>query len=183
MVLYFITGNPGKFSEAKSRIPEIEQLNLDLPELQELDPKKVLEAKLHAAASFHEGDEFFIEDTCMHFEGLGGFPGPLVKWFHQSMGNSGFLDLTEKLQNNKVVISAVIGYGKRVNGKLETHFFEGRLLGTLVPVRGTNDFEWGNMFLPEGFVKTFGEMTREEKLPMSHRGLALTKFKEFLDRN
>ena len=35
-MIYFITGNEGKFKEAKAIMPEIEQLIIDLPEIQEL---------------------------------------------------------------------------------------------------------------------------------------------------
>lgn len=33
MSLYFITSNPNKFAEAKKVIPELEQLDIDLPEI------------------------------------------------------------------------------------------------------------------------------------------------------
>ena len=35
--LYFITGNNNKFAEIKAIIPDIEQLELDLEEIQEID--------------------------------------------------------------------------------------------------------------------------------------------------
>lgn len=42
--------------------------------------------------------------------------------------------------------------------------FRGESAGTLVwPVRGTNGFGFDPMFQPEGFDRTFGEMTTEEK--------------------
>lgn len=46
----------------------------------------------------------------------------------------------------------------------ETLTFEGRVLGTLVfPPRGLLGFGYDPIFLPEGFARTFGEMTSEEK--------------------
>ena len=42
--------------------------------------------------------------------------------------------------------------------------FEGRVFGTLVwPPRGPEGFGYDPMFLPDGFDRTFGEMSREEK--------------------
>ena len=38
-MLYFITGNEDKFREVKLLIPNIKQLDIDLPEIQDLDPK------------------------------------------------------------------------------------------------------------------------------------------------
>ena len=45
MVLYFITGNNGKFIEAKADLDpiQIDQKELDLVEIQSLDVKEVIE--------------------------------------------------------------------------------------------------------------------------------------------
>jgi XTP/dITP diphosphohydrolase len=64
--------------------------------------------------------------------------------------------------------------------------FEGRVEGTLVwPPRGTQGFGYDPMFLPNGFERTFGEMSAEEKhgLPprgrgLSHRARAFVKLAE-----
>jgi XTP/dITP diphosphohydrolase len=53
--------------------------------------------------------------------------------------------------------------------------FEGRVDGTLVwPPRGDKGFGYDPMFLPDGFDRTFGEISREEKhsLPPQGRGLS-----------
>ena len=42
--------------------------------------------------------------------------------------------------------------------------FEGRVDGTLIwPPRGDQGFGYDPMFLPDGFDRTFGEMSRDEK--------------------
>ncbi|PWT87240.1 MAG: non-canonical purine NTP pyrophosphatase [Proteobacteria bacterium] len=64
--------------------------------------------------------------------------------------------------------------------------FEARVDGTLVwPARGDRGFGYDPMFLPDGFDRTFGEMTSEEKhgLPprgrgLSHRARAFVKLAE-----
>ena len=64
--------------------------------------------------------------------------------------------------------------------------FAGRVEGTLVwPPRGTQGFGYDPMFLPDGFERTFGEMSAEEKhgLPphgrgLSHRARAFLKLAE-----
>ena len=49
--------------------------------------------------------------------------------------------------------------------------FEGRIDGTLVwPPRGDAGFGYDPMFLPEGFARTFGEMTSDEKHGLPPRG-------------
>jgi hypothetical protein len=42
MSLWFLTGNADKVREIQALIPEIQALNLDLPEIQELDPQQII---------------------------------------------------------------------------------------------------------------------------------------------
>ena len=75
MKFYFITGNKGKFEEAKAIIPKLEQLDIELPEVQEIDPKQIIKAKLFAAFE-HKMEEFIVEDTSLSFECLNGLNIP-----------------------------------------------------------------------------------------------------------
>src|SRR3989344_7330268 len=100
MAIYFITGNSGKFNQAKAILPEIRQLKLDLPEIQSLDPHEIIKEKLKAARERHSGD-FIVEDMSMSFSAFKGFPGPLVKWFFESLGNQGIFDVLSKLGDAK----------------------------------------------------------------------------------
>jgi XTP/dITP diphosphohydrolase len=68
------------------------------------------------------------------------------------------------------------------DGVIET--FEGRVDGTLVfPPRGTAGFGYDPIFLPDGYDRTFGEMSSEEKhgipadgsVALSHRARAFQK--------
>ena len=56
--------------------------------------------------------------------------------------------------------------------------FEGRTEGKIVPARGNTDFGWDAIFEIDG--RTYGEMSREEKSAISHRGKAMASFREFL---
>jgi XTP/dITP diphosphohydrolase len=67
----------------------------------------------------------------------------------------------------------------------EAEYFRGEVEGTLVwPPRGTLGFGYDPVFLPDGFEKTFGEMSAEEKhgwkpgqpTALSHRARAFQKF-------
>lgn len=65
------------------------------------------------------------------------------------------------------------------DGRVET--FEGRVNGTVCwPPRGLEGFGYDPMFIPQGYDKTFGEMTLEEKQDLSHRAIATQKFIDFL---
>jgi XTP/dITP diphosphohydrolase len=53
--------------------------------------------------------------------------------------------------------------------------FEARVDGTLVwPPRGDKGFGYDPMFLPDGYARTFGEMSSEEKHGLPPRGLGLS---------
>lgn len=176
-MLYFITGNKNKFEEVKAIISDIEQLDIDLPEIQELDPKEVIRAKLLEALQHHAG-EFIVEDTSVAIKALNGFPGPLIKWFLKAMGNQGLANLLKKLGDNAVEVKTIVGYAKSHE---EIYFFEGALSGTIVEPRGESSFGWDPVFIPDGHDKTFAEMGKDEKNKVSYRRMAVEKLKEFLN--
>lgn len=54
--------------------------------------------------------------------------------------------------------------------------FEGEARGRIVfPARGLQGFGYDPIFEPEGHARTFGEMSHEEKLPLTHRARAFEK--------
>jgi XTP/dITP diphosphohydrolase len=65
------------------------------------------------------------------------------------------------------------------DGAVMTFFGEARGTITLEP-KGKTGFGYDPVFLPEGFNRTFAEMTGEEKDRLSHRGKALEKLAQFL---
>lgn len=177
-MIYFITGNKGKFEEAKTMIPELEQLDIDLPEIQELDSRKIIEAKLKAASEHHDG-EFIVEDTSLSLDCLSGLPGPMIKWFEKAIGNVGIAELANKYTNCAATAKVVLGYKK----DSEIKYFEGSLEGEIVEPRGDKDFGWGPIFQPYGHKKTFGEMDRAEKNSLSMRKIAFQKLSDYLNIN
>lgn len=183
MELYFATGNKGKFEEAKSVIPELRELAIDLPEIQEIDPKKIIEEKLREALK-HKNAGIIVEDTSFYFDCLKGssehgLPGPLIKWFLKTLGLDGLAKLAAKYGNVGAEVHTIIGYAERAKS---IRYFEGVIRGIIVPPRGDKDFGWGPIFLPEGSEKTFGEMEHKEKLSFSMRKIAFQKLKEFLEK-
>lgn len=58
----------------------------------------------------------------------------------------------------------------------EVEVFEGEARGTIVwPPRGDKGFGYDPIFEPAGHARTFGQMTHEEKLPLTHRARAFEK--------
>lgn len=177
--LYFITGNKNKFAEVRAIIPEVEQLEIDLDEIQEMDAQGIIKHKMKEALKHHSGP-FIIEDTSLYIEALNGLPGPLIKWFMQRLGVDGICQLIDKYENRKAEARTVIGYAKNPN---EIYFFEGSIKGEIVKPSGETNFGWDPIFKPEGQDKTFQQMTKEEKNMISMRRIAAQKLNDFLQNN
>jgi len=177
--LYFITNNDNKFREVKEIIPEINQLKIELDEIQELDARRIIKHKLLEAKTKYKGKgAIIVEDTSLYLECLNGLPGPLIKWFLQTIGTNGLYNLTTQLKNNKAEARTLIGYYSRN----KIRYFQGIVKGKIVKPRETN-FGWDAIFIPEGYDKVMGEMTLEDKNEISMRSFAVRKLKEYLKNN
>lgn len=61
------------------------------------------------------------------------------------------------------------------------HFFNGICKGKIAnDFKGKNGFGYDPVFIPEGYKKSFAEMSEKEKNKISHRALALNSFREFV---
>ncbi len=167
--MYFITGNAGKFREAKDFIPDLVQLDIDLTEPQSLDPHEVIEYKLLEARKHHDG-EFIVEDTSRYLDGLNGFPGPLIKWMLKGVGKEGIYSLCRDIHNMRAHAKTVVGYSD-ASGAI--HYFEADIGDDIVLPAGEYGFGWDAIFKPDGFEETFGEMGQDYKCEFSMRSVAL----------
>jgi len=174
MKTYFITKNKGKFREVSSIFPGIKQLEIELPEIQEIDPEKIIQEKIKQAKKNYDGN-FIVEDTSLYIESLNGLPGPLIKWFMKTLGNEGIYKLIKKTDNFKARAETIIGYSNK-----EIKFFKGSTIGKIVSPNGKEGFGWDPIFQPEGHKKTFAEMSPKEKNKISMRRKALNEFEKFL---
>lgn len=180
MKLYFITGNKNKFEEVRAVLPDVRQLALDIPEIQGIDAREIIKAKiLEAMKHFRIKGRLIVEDTSLSLDCLSGLPGPLIKWFLKTIGNKGLYQIAKRFGNFKAEAKTIIGYARSAK---EIHFFEGTVKGRIVSPRGESNFGWDPIFLPAGFSKTFAELGREEKNKISMRRLALNKLKKFLGK-
>lgn len=181
--LIFVTGNKAKAEDVQKimDIP-IEIKDIDLDEIQELDLEKIAIHK--AMQAFNKiKSPVFVDDVGFYVEAWNNFPGPLVKWILKSGGEQGaslLLKMLEGVKDRSVTARSAIAYhdGEKI------HYFVGEARGTAaVKIRAGNNFGfgWDCVFIPDGFNKTYGEMTFEEKNEISHRRKAFDKFKQFLN--
>ena len=190
------THNPGKLREMRELLAPygIEAQSagdLGLAEPQETGKTFRANARIKAeAAARAAGKVAFADDSGLVVDALGGEPGIYsARWAGPDKDFRGAMNRIQTL---------LIERGARAPDQRRAHFvaalclawpdghveeFEGRVDGVAVwPPRGFLGFGYDPLFQPDGFDRTFGEMTAEEKhgLPpqgqgLSHRARAFIK--------
>ncbi len=188
MDILFATHNKNKLKEVKSLMPQsINLLSLydvnDTDEIEEtaetIEGNALLKAKT-IAAKFNTN--CFADDSGLLVDALNGAPGVYSARYAGEQKNDA--DNIEKLlvelkdvENRKAHFKTVMALV--LNGK--AYVFEGIITGTITQVKqGSNGFGYDPVFMPDGFSKTFAEMTFEEKNMISHRNIALQKLLSFI---
>ena len=183
--IVLITGNAGKMDEFKSIIG-LEELqfgyqSLELAEIQSLDIREIGEFKTRMAIEkkleLGNYDAVLTDDTALYCDALNGLPGPLIKWFLESLGKEGLINLIKNKQNQGSV-TCLLSLGMLSTG--DVYQFEGTVSGRFVSPKGSYGFGWDPIFIPEGHSITYGEMGAEAKNKLSHRSVALNKLRDWL---
>jgi len=180
----FVTGNQHKLAEVQAILPSVQGKSYDLPELQDLDIKKIVAAKLKAALEQVRGpvivdDTAFYLDCLSSKDGSEALPGPFIKWFLQTVTNEGVAHLAHRYGKTGARAYTLIGYADK---KGSIHFFEGVSIGTVVAPQGTIGFGWDHIFVPDGYTQTFARMGMECKNKVSPRAQAVRKLRNFLSK-
>jgi XTP/dITP diphosphohydrolase len=155
-----------------------------LPEPPETGTTFLENATIKAVAAMKAtGLPALSDDSGLCVEALGGAPGVYsadwagpqkdfkmaMRMVHEKMADTTY----RRAYFISVLVLAYPG------GRIE--HFEGCVNGTILwPPRGELGFGYDPMFVPDGFEKTFGEMSREEKEFISHRARAVEKLREYL---
>ena len=197
--LVIATHNPGKLIEmryllAPYGVDAVSAGDMGVGEPEETEATFRGNARLKAEVSTKAtGLPAFADDSGLVVDALDGEPGiHSARWAGPSRD---FAIARQKVED------ALRARGALAADKRQAHFisalcvawpdghveeFEGRVDGVLVwPPRGDLGFGYDAMFLPDGYAKTFGEMSGEEKhgLPphgqgLSHRARAFLKLAE-----
>ena len=128
------------------------------------------------------GIDCFADDTGLEVEALGGEPGVHSARYatdgHDFAANNRLLlKNLEGKENRRARFRTVISL---IEGG-EEHLFEGIVEGRIIDHEsGEEGFGSDPLFVPDGFDRTFAEMTAEEKNAVSHRGRAVRKLVAYL---
>lgn len=124
------------------------------------------------------------DDTGLFVKALNGAPGVRSARYansHDDRANRNLL--LENLKNSEdrsAYFKTALVY---IDENKEEYIFEGICEGKIaLEESGDDSFGYDCVFIPKGYDKTFGEISSEEKNKISHRSMALQKFKDFLNK-
>ena len=188
MKIIFASQNVNKIAEIKVKLPEytIEGLDADVFSDELLETGNTLDANaLQKVRQVYEktGENCFADDTGLEVEVLNGDPGVYSARYagEQKKSEDNMNLLLENLKgksNRKARFRTVVA----LIWEGEEHSFEGICPGEITTERsGEGGFGYDPIFIPNGYDRTFAEMTMDEKSDISHRGLAVNGLVEFLE--
>lgn len=188
MTIIFATNNAHKLAEVQAVLGEGYELltprdcgiTEEIPEEQ-----PTLEGNASQKAHYlfdRTGRDCFADDTGLEVEALGGAPGVHSARYatdsHDFAANNRLLleNLAGKENRRarfRTVISLILGG--------EEHLFEGIVEGRIIEREsGHQGFGYDPLFIPDGYGKTFAQMTTDEKNAVSHRARAVRKLAAYL---
>ena len=183
-VVFFATGNIHKFNEARSILTELDiavgMLRLKDIEIQSDSLMEIAQASAREVFKLF-GLPIIVEDAGLFIDALNGFPGPYAAYAYKTIGNKGLLKLMQNAENRKAWFQSAIAYCN--SATKAPVVFEGEATGQITNEervgKGKSGFGFDPIFQPSGSIKTFAEMTLEEKNVFSHRAKAVRRFAEW----
>ena len=186
--LIFATSNQNKVLEIQKILPKkfniksLKDLNYfeDVPENENtIEGNAVFKAK-YIYEKFNIN--VFADDTGLEVEALNGEPGVHSARYAGKSRNSEknikkLLKNLKNIKNRNARFKTVIAL--IIDNKL--HIFSGIVEGYILDSpKGNNGFGYDPIFCPNGFDKSFAELTLKEKNLISHRSLAMKKLIDFI---
>jgi XTP/dITP diphosphohydrolase len=189
MELVFATNNKNKIEEVRPLLKkDIKLVSLkeigcheELPETGNTLEINASQKAKYVFDKYHVN--CFADDTGLEIESLDGRPGVYSARYAGEERNAerNMEKVLKELENAtnrsacfKTTISLII------NG--QELLFEGKVNGAISSAKqGAKGFGYDPIFIPDGFKKSFAEMTLEEKNTISHRALAVRKLTQFLN--
>ena len=190
MKLIFATNNKHKLEEiAKSLDNKFELLSLsdigfneEIPETHDSLEENSREKAYHIFNKYNTN--VFADDTGLEIDALNGEPGVYsARYAGEHCSFQDNMDLVreklEGIENRKARFRTVITLileGKEFQ-------FEGIVNGEITTTEhGEKGFGYDPIFRPSSYKETFAEMSLELKNEISHRGLAVKKLLDFLEK-
>ncbi len=188
MKLVFATNNLNKLAEVQKMLPTTIEL-LSLKDINCFDDIEETATTLEGNAQIkanHISEKYgyncFADDTGLEVTALNGAPGVYSARYAGEPTNaeSNMQKLLNEL-HNQTNRDAQFRTSICLNLNREQFLFDGVCKGQILSEKqGEQGFGYDPIFQPEGYKKSFAEMTAEEKNKISHRGLAIQQLVSFL---
>ena len=189
MKLVFATQNENKAHEIESLLPEYFKI-ISLKDIRCFDEipetAETLEGNSLLKASFISETynlNCFADDTGLEIEALDNRPG-VHSALYAGPDKSAAANIDKVLSELEGKTSRNAQFRTLITLILNksTFSFEGIVRGEIISEkRGENGFGYDPIFVPEGEIRTFAEMSLEEKNKHSHRARAFQKMIDFLN--
>ena len=180
--LNFVTQNKHKVREFKAILGkdvEVEQIDIDYPELRSDDPEEIVKEAVKKLAEELK-KPVIVEDSGLFINALNDFPGTSSAYIHKRIGLKGILKLMEGIQNRECIYKSAVGYCEPGKGPVS---FLGEEKGEVAEeIIGSYGFGHDPIFIPESFKQTYGEMENVEDAKKFRRR-AVEKLKEYLNKS
>ena len=190
MKLVFATQNENKAHEIQSLLPEYFKI-ISLKDIRCFDEipetAETLEGNSLLKASFISETynlNCFADDTGLEIEALNNRPG-VYSARYAGPDKSAAANIDKVLSELEGKTSRNAQFRTLITLILNksTFSFEGIVRGEIISEkRGENGFGYDPIFVPEGEIRTFAEMSLEEKNKHSHRARAFQKMIDFLNK-
>ena len=180
MKLYVATHNQHKIREIGQILPDIEIISDDPEGVEESAPDFAGNAliKVRAIAARHPGDWCMADDSGLEVAALGGEPGVRSARYAGEPSNTP--------NNNALLLKNLAGVADRranftcccalISPAGEETTVTGRCFGHIAErPSGAEGFGYDPLFVPDGYDKSFAELSSDEKNAISHRGRALAE--------
>ena len=188
MKLVFATNNLNKLAEVQKMLPTTIEL-LSLKDINCFDDIEETATTLEGNAQIkanHISEKYgyncFADDTGLEVSALNGAPGVYSARYAGEPTNAE--NNMQKLLNelhNQTNRDAQFRTSICLNLNGEQFLFDGVCKGQILSEKqGEQGFGYDPIFQPEGYKKSFAEMTAKEKNKISHRGLAIQQLVSFL---
>jgi XTP/dITP diphosphohydrolase len=184
----FATNNAHKVEEIQAilgdnfKLLTLAEINCreELPETGDTLEANSLQKAKYLFDNYHV--ECFADDTGLEVSALNNEPGVYsARYAGEQRSHADNINLLLKNLAGKTDRSAQFRTVITLISAGQTYQFEGFVKGKIIEeLKGTQGFGYDPIFMPEGFDRTFAEMSLEEKGKISHRGMAFRLLVEYL---
>lgn len=177
--VFLVTSNIHKFNEARRVLSEYK---IAIAMLKKIGAVEIQDDNIENVAKASAVDAvkkcnlpIMIEDAGLFIKALKNFPGPYSSYVYQTIGNDGVLKLMDNITDRNAYFKSVVAFSSPTLDK--PLCFHGEVEGKIVKEKcGDQGFGFDPIFKCLDSLKTFAEMTTEEKNRYSHRASAFRKF-------